>query len=169
MTQRDQDYIIWQNRALRFYLAARNLYHASLFAPAAYCAHQALELIMKATLHYWDRSFNPRDAGHNLRKMTRMINNKARPSPPFTIPPYFSHEQRFLTATRYPSTGHGVVVPSTLIVDLDRLFETLVCLVPFQFNSELTRAVRGRDRPALLVLRRHNPMLRRLRRFLRAR
>ena len=169
MTQRDLDYIIWQNRALRFYLAARTLYYARLFAPAAYCAHQALELIMKATLHYWDRSFNPRDAGHNLRKMTRMINNKARPTPSLTIPGYFSHEQRFLTVTRYPTTGKGVLVPSSLIIDLDRLFVTLVCLVPFQFNSELARAVTGRDRPALLLLRRHNAMLRRLRRFLKPR
>jgi len=124
---------------------------------------------MKATLHYRDRSFNPRDAGHSLQKMTRMINNKARPSPSLTIPPYFSHEQRFLTVTRYPTAGKGVLVPSSLILDLDHLFVTLVCLVPFQFNSELTRAVTGRDKPALLLLRKHNLMLRRLRRFLKGR
>ena len=166
MTQREIDYIIWQNRSCRFYLAARALYHQDLHAPACFCSHQATELMMKATLHYWDRSFSPRVPGHNLRKMMRMLGNKAPRARSLTLPQYFVHEQRFLRVTRYPTAGGGVYVPSTLIADLDRLLVDLVCLVPFQFNSELRRAALGRDRPSLLLLRRRNAELRRLRRFL---
>jgi HEPN domain-containing protein len=166
-TPRDRSYIIWQNRATRFYLAARTLYQRELFAPAAYCAHQTIELIMKATLHYWDRSFNPLGAKHNLRKMARMIRNKVRPQAPVLLPAYFTDEQRFLVTTRYPVNGQGVLVPGTLLADLDRVFVEHVCLVPFQFSSELQHAVRGRPKQALAILRRHNAMMRTLRQFLR--
>ncbi len=166
MTERELEYIKWQNRSCRFYLAARTLHWQELHAAAAFCAHQAAELMMKATLHYWDRSFKPRDPGHNLMKMKRMIGNKVRNRPSICIPEYFVSEQRFLNVTRYPTGGKGVVVPSTLIPDLDRLIVDLVVLVPFQFNSELLNAATGRNRRALLLLRRHNAELRRLRRFL---
>jgi HEPN domain-containing protein len=166
ISPRDRTYIIWQNRATRFYLAARDLYLRGLFAPAAYCAHLAVELIMKATLHYWDRSFRPLDARHNLRKMARMIANKARPQVPIPLPAYFTHEQRFLMTTRYPVHGQGVLVPGSLIEDLDRLFVEHVRLVPFQFNSELRGVLRGTPATSLTILRRHNAMIRRLRLFL---
>jgi HEPN domain-containing protein len=159
-------YIVWQNRATRFYLAARALYDRELYAPSAYCAHQATELIMKATLIYWDRSFRPLDVGHNLKKMVRMIRNKVRGARQFTIPAYLSHEKRFLRVTRYPTNGQGVFVPGHMIPDLDQLVVDLVCLVPFQFNSELRGAATGKDRRALLLLRKGNAELRRLRRHL---
>lgn len=166
MTAREIAYIVWQNRATRFYLAARTLYDRQLFSPSAYCTHQAVELIMKATLVYWDRSFKPLDVGHNLTKMVRMIRNKARGARQFSIPAYLSHEARFLRVTRYPTNGQGVLVPSHMISDLDQLVVELVSLVPFQFNSELRRAASGSDRPALLLLRKRNAELRRLRRHL---
>ena len=69
-------YIAWQNRATRFYLAARRLYHSDLLAPAAYFAAMSLELIFKATLTYWDKSFDPEAAAHAMAKLARMIGNK---------------------------------------------------------------------------------------------
>jgi HEPN domain-containing protein len=56
---REVDYIVWQNRSVRFYLGARLCYLSGLVAPAAFCAQQALEALLKATLKYWDRSFEP--------------------------------------------------------------------------------------------------------------
>ena len=76
ITPREVQYVIWQNRATRFYAAARLCYHARLFAPAAYSAAIALELLLKATLYYHDKSFVLKDAGHKFAKLTRMVSNK---------------------------------------------------------------------------------------------
>ena len=160
-------YVAWQNRATRFYLAARTLSERQLHGPAAYCAHQAAELILKATLVYWDKSFRPRSANHNLQKLVRMIRNKVPGARQFAIPSYLSSEQRFLRVTRYPVNGQGVYVPVSLIGDLDSLFVDLVLTVPFQFNTQLKSAVFGRDRRGLIMLRRANGQLRRLRKYLR--
>ena len=149
-------YVAWQNRATRFYLAARALHSNGLVGPAAYCCHQATELILKATLVFWDRSFNPRDAGHNLTKLCRIVRNKVRGAKRFEIPAYLGHEQRFLSVSRYPSNGKGVFVPSHVIVDPDKLFVELIELVPFQHNTDLRRAIRGSDRRALSILRKGN-------------
>ena len=168
MREQDVEYVRWQNRATRFYLASRSLYDRQLFGPSAYCCHQAVELIMKATLIYWDASFRPFAAGHNLAKMVRMTRNKVRGGRNFVIPSYLTHEQRFLRVTRYPTQGKGVLVPGHMIDDLDQVFADLILLVPFQFNTELLRSVTGRNRRDLLVLRRRNKQMRRLRRFLAA-
>ena len=55
------DYVRWQNRACRFYLGARLLHRSEFQAPAAYSAAIAFELLLKATLIYWDQSFDPLD------------------------------------------------------------------------------------------------------------
>lgn len=156
-------YVAWQNRATRFYLAARELHNSGNFGPAAFCCHQATELILKATLVFWDRSFNPREAGHNLSKLCRMIRNKVKGASDFEIPAYFNHEKRFLSASRYPTEGKGVLVPSSTISDLDKLFVGLVTLVPFQHNTELRRTLGGMDRRSLSILRKRNGEMRKLR------
>lgn len=77
-THTEVEYVRWQNRATRFYVGARLLYSNDMFAPAAYCASQAIELLLKATLVFWDRSFNPEAAGHAMAKLVRSVRNKAR-------------------------------------------------------------------------------------------
>jgi HEPN domain-containing protein len=168
MDAREEDYIVWQNRAFSFYLAARLLARNMILRPAAFSAHQAIELLMKATLIYWDRSFNPRQAGHGLAKMRRMIRNKVTPRPTIDVPSYFFHDRRYLSVTRYPGSGKGVSVPFTLLHDLDKIVADLVRLVPFQFNSDLIHVLRGRNKYFLRIMRQGNHQMRPLRRFLKA-
>jgi HEPN domain-containing protein len=159
-------YVIWQNRACRFYLAARVLHNQQLFAPAAFCATQALELLLKATLVYWDRSFRPEAAGHAIAKLLRSVRNKVRGAQTFDVPRYFFHEQRYHTASRYPAGAKGITIPASFLLDLDSTLASLVAFVPFQHNTELKRALSGRDTRALAILRRRNASVRRLRRIL---
>lgn len=164
--EHEVDYVRWQNRAFRFFVGARVLAQHELHAPAVYSAAIALELLLKATLIYWDRTFNPLDAGHGTAKLTRMVRNKVRNAKHIQVPEYFYFEQRYLTVARYPSNGKGYVVPPSLVEDLDRVFAELVVLVPFQHNTELKRALAGTDRKALLALRKSNGQMRKLRQAL---
>lgn len=156
-------YIVWQNRAFRFYLAARLLQSRELFSPAAYCGIASIELLLKATLIYWDRSFIPESAGHAIAKLARMARNKVPNAKQFDVPTYFYHEKRFQSVTRYPSGTNGVMIPGSFLDDLDLLFASLVLLVPFQFNSEMARALGGRPKASLAMLRRANAKMRALR------
>jgi HEPN domain-containing protein len=159
-------YVAWQNRAFRFYLGARLLLRNELFAPAAYSATMALELLLKATLVYWDRSFNPLEAGHGMAKLARVVKNKARNAEGLVVPEYFYADQRYLSVSRYPTSGRGVVIPSSFLVDLDHTFVNLIVLVPFQHNTELKRALSGAKYSALTVLRYKNSEMKRLRKSL---
>ena len=143
-------YIAWQNRAFRFYVGARVLYGSKLYAPAAYTAAMAIELILKATLVYWDRTFVPAEGGHGVAKLTRMVMNKAGAKPVIEVPTYFYNEQRYLMTTRYPTNGKGLQVPGTFLDDLDQVFADVVLLVPFQHNTELKHSLAGRTRDSLL-------------------
>ncbi|MGH9551150.1 MAG: HEPN domain-containing protein, partial [Terriglobales bacterium] len=163
VAQHERDYVRWQNRAVRFYLAARLLHGNQLYAPAAYSAAIAIELLLKATLVYCDRSFDPLAAGHGMAKLCRMVRNKMHGAQSFTIPDYFYHEQRYLKTSRYPNGDNGLGIPAEFLVDLDRVFVELLPLVPFQHNTEIKRALRGKDKNMLLALRRRNPYMRRLR------
>lgn len=156
-------YVAWQNRAFRFYLGARVLYGSTLYAPAAYTAAMAIELILKATLVYWDRTFVPTEGGHGVAKLTRMVKNKAGGKPSIEVPTYFYHEQRYLMSTRYPTNGKGVLVPGTFLDDLDHIFADVLLLVPFQHNTELKHSLAGHTRVSLLHLRKGNKQVRRLR------
>lgn len=156
-------YVTWQNRAFRFYLAARSLHRSKLYAPAAYTAAMAIELILKATLVFWDRKFVPADGGHGIAKLTRMVKNKARGKPEIEVPQYFFHEQRYLMTTRYPTSDKGVLLPGSFLDDLDQVFADALMLVPFQHKTELLRSLAGRSRDSLLHLRRGNKQMRRLR------
>jgi HEPN domain-containing protein len=162
----ERQYVIWQNRATRFYIPARVLHHAGYNSAATFSAVQALELLLKATLVYWVRGFNPSDVRHRLAAMCRIIRQRVPGAAAFEIPRYFYHEQRYYSVSRYPAKGKGLVSPASFLTDLDEAFVVLVKFVPFQFNTELRRAVRGRPRRALLDLRRRNRQMRSLRRHL---
>ena len=156
-------YVAWQNRAYRFYLGARLLHRSKLYAPAAYSAAMAIELILKATLIFWDRSFIPTEGGHGIAKLARMVKNKAGRAASFEVPAYFYHEQRYLMVSRYPINGKGLLLPAEFLADLDQVFADIVLLVPFQHNTELRHSLTGREREALLHLRNGNRQMRRLR------
>jgi len=161
-----KDYIIWQNRAFNFYLAARLLHQRKLYGPAAFCANQALELLLKATLIYCDRSFNPKQACHSFKKLLNGLNNKVRGADRVIIPDYFYYEGRYQCISRYPKETKGLGIPGTFLEDLDRVFCDLVHLVPFQFNSQLMQALERNKNKNLLIMRRHNKQMRRMRKFL---
>ena len=156
-------YVEWQNRATRFYLAARRLYHSDLLTPSAYCAAMSIELLLKATLIYWDRTFVPEDTSHGMAKLARMVGNKVKGAKGFKVPEYFYFEKRFLSVNRYPTNGKGILIPGTLLQDLDAMFAYLVPLVPFQHNTELKGVLRGRSRSSLNMLRRKNVSIKSLR------
>ena len=162
----ERKYIIWQNRAFRFYLAARLLYQNDLYSPAAFCALQAIETLLKATLIYWDKSFVPEEAGHKIASMIRSIKNKVKNGKKFYCPEYFYKEKRFQSITRYPTSRKGVLVPASFLRDLDKVFFDLITLVPFQFNSDLIHAISGKKNKDLRILRRNNLQIRKLRKYL---
>ena len=149
IAERDKTYIIWQNRAFRLYPAARTCWRKKFHTPAVFLSHQIVELLLKATLIYWDYSTDPKTYRHDLEKLLQSIkgNTDIPGRENFTIPEYFiknSHE--FQTVSRYPEpNGSGYVIPGTLLSDLDRLFTELVEMVPFQFNSELYRTLRRKE------------------------
>jgi HEPN domain-containing protein len=162
----DKIYIIWQNRAFDFYVAARMCAQSALFKPAAFMANQAIETMLKATLLYWDNSFVPQDSGHAIKKMLNTLHNKLKGQSIFDIPEYFYFENRYQSVSRYPKHGKGLGVPSTFIEDLDRIFVQLISMVPFQFNSKLVRTLRGEYWNILVILRRSNSQMPQLRKFL---
>ena len=131
----------WLNRAAEYYVAARHLMREPLFGPAAFCGYHAIELMLKLALIRHDASFVPRETGHALAKMVRMLNNKTRVKPPLHVPEYFYHQQRLLSVARYPRHGRGVLLPIfEFIEDLDRVFAELACLVGIPRNTRLAVA-----------------------------
>jgi len=166
MKRHQTEYIIWQNRAFRFYLASRLLVTRELYGPGSFCGNQAIELLMKATLIYWDKSFKSVDARHNIKKMIRIIKNKVPDGKNLLLPDYFYYENRYQSVSRYPVIGKGILVPENFISDLDAIFTDLIIFVPFQFNSELMNALGGKAYRKYMILRKGNKQLRRLRKYL---
>ena len=97
-TTRERNYIIWQNRAVEFYFAARALHHGGLNRAACYCAVMALELVLKATVLFFDRSFVAEDAKHEIPKLLRILGNKGPRGPAIEVPNYFYFDKRSLLA-----------------------------------------------------------------------
>ena len=105
ISKEQRDYIIWQNRALDFYIAARLGIRNELYLSAAFSAQQSIETLLKDTLLYWDKSFSPESAGHAIKKQVKMLRNKVKHGADFSIPEYFYHEQRYQSVSRYPKQG----------------------------------------------------------------
>jgi hypothetical protein len=123
----------------------------------------SLELLLKATLVYSDRTFVPENASHGLARLARMVGNKVRGAKGFKIPEYFYFEKRFQSVSRYPTGPKGVAIPSEMLDVLDTAYAFLIPLVPFQHNTELKRVLRGKSRSNLNILRRKNQSIRALR------
>ena len=137
IAEKGHDYIRWQNRSFWFYLAARTCFHKGFHAPAAFLSQQCVEQLVKATLIWWEPSFDPKKhGGHDLHKMEKMIREKVPDQAKFTIPGYLYAE--YQTLSRYPNDdGLGFIVPRTLLYDVDCLFVDLIEMVSFQWNSQL--------------------------------
>jgi HEPN domain-containing protein len=161
-------YVAWQNRATEFYLAARRLHRCELYRAATYCAVLTIELMLKATLVYWIRGFNPEAASHGVAKLARMVRNQVPNARNFAVPEYFYFEQRYLTVSRYPKKNKALGIPAQFIHDLDSLYCNAVVLVPFQHNTQLKSVLRGKNRINLNTLRRGNLSIRGLRAYLRS-
>ena len=140
----DRDYIIWQNRALDFYVSARTCHRFCIYKPAAYLANQSLELIIKATLIYWDKSFNPIEANHSINKMLKILSNKVPGQKSFSIPNYFYTDGIYQSISRYPGKKRVISIPPSFVDDLDECFVRLLCMVSFQFNSKLSHVFSGK-------------------------
>lgn len=145
--QREFDYLVWQNRAFRFYEAARLLHRNEIYGPAAYSAITAIELILKATLRYWHPKVNPELHGHGIRPLTNEIKNKVPEAKSFSVPEYFYFEQRYLSTSRYPSASKGIVIPSSFIDDLDQVFFSALKLTSFQHRTELVKTLSTSNTP----------------------
>jgi HEPN domain-containing protein len=135
------DYMAWQNRAFRFYEAARLLHRNEMYKPAAYSATTAIELILKATLQYWHPQVDPEGHGHGIRPLTNEIKNKVPEAKTFSVPEYFYFEQRYLFTSRYPRSSKGIGVPPSFIDDLDQVFFSAVKLTPNQHRTELVETL----------------------------
>ncbi len=153
-TEKDINYIRWQNRAFDFYLAARTCCYKGFGAPAAFLSQQCLEQLVKATLIWWQPSFDPKnDGGHNLRKMSEMIRENVPDQNDFTVPEYIC---KYQSLSRYPD-GRGFGYPR--LEDVDKLFADLIEMVPFQRNSQLFRTLicpDSRVRPSEKVMHEDN-------------
>ena len=138
ITEKDHNYIAWQNRAFEFYLAARICCDKGLYAPTAFLSQQCVEQLMKATLLWWEPTFDPKkDGRHDLRSMSQMIQEKVNGQANFSILDYFC-DGKYQTLSRYPD-GRGFGAPR--LEDVDKLFADLIEMVPFQFNSQLFRTL----------------------------
>jgi len=146
----EMQYIMWQNHATDFYIASRQLILTENWRPACFCAFQAIETLLKATLLYWDKSFQPKAYGHNIPKLLRTIRNKVKNGSSILVPSYFYYELRYQERTRYPGkSGVGIGIFHGFLDTLDEIFISIIKLVPFQFNSKLNSVVRGANSPEL--------------------
>ena len=159
------DYIAWQNRATYYYIASRLLALNKIWPPAVFCGQQALENLLKATLIYWDKSFDPIKACHNFPKMLRIIRNKVRNSANVNISENFYYEKRYQEFSRYPISGKGLLFLGDFLNDLDEAFYSLLVLVPFQFNSVLSNIFK-KNKPQVKILRKKNNQIRKIKKFL---
>lgn len=164
------DYVRWQNRSFRFYLGARLLLLNEMYSPACYSLVMSIELLLKATLIYWDKSFRPEDYNHNFNKLIKTLNNKVPNSRSLDVPEYFYAGDRYLTVTRYPSNDLGFLIPTRTLGDLDKCYADILMFVPYQFNTELINTLETTKNPSndLCVLRKKNQQITRIRRFLKS-
>lgn len=163
----ESDYVIWQNRAFRFYEAARLLHQNEMYAPAAYSAVMSIELMLKATLKYWRPTDDPKEHGHGIQRLANTVRNKVKNGKTFPVPPrYFFEEKRYLEVSRYPTSEKGVNIPFTFIADLDDVFFAALKLTSFQHNTELAKTLSTPTTKRCRNISRNNEHVREIRRFL---
>ena len=65
----------------------------------------ALELVLKATVLFFDRSFVPEDAKHEIPKLLQILGNKGPRGSAIDVPNYFYFEKRYLEGRRRAMPG----------------------------------------------------------------
>lgn len=125
--------------------------------------------MLKATLIYHDKSFQPEAVKHRFNKMINAMKNKVKGSENIDIPEYLYYDNRYQSVSRYPSEGKGLLLPENMVDDLDECFYRLLILVPFRFNTLLVNTIsptNARQKKKLNTLRRYNRQMRKIRKFL---
>lgn len=143
--KRTTKYIRWQNRAFRFYVAARCCYRKSFYAPASFLCFQSVELLQKATLLWYDPSFEPKRASHDLESMEETIRKQVPGQNCFKLPAYL-FDKSYQETSRYPlPSGEGICLPEDFISKLDTAFTNLIEMVDIGFSnqSELHRTLQN--------------------------
>lgn len=143
----EMNYILWQDRATDFYVAGRSLIQDEIYRPACFCVFQTVETMLKSTLFYWERNFNPRPYGHNIPKLIRTTKNKVKGAHRLYIPAIFYYEQRYQLFTRYPDSQHrGISILRNFLDIFDETFFDILSLTPFQPpHTKLHKILSGRD------------------------
>jgi HEPN domain-containing protein len=147
-------YIAWQNKAFEFYIASRLLYSKKILSPAAFCANQSIESLLKATLAFWDPGFIPKDAAHDIPLMLQILENQVPNGRNVNIAEFFYWDRRYQTVARYPEGG--ILIPGNFLNEIDKGFYSLLSIVPFQFNSFLVNTLRGSNPISLEILKSKN-------------
>ena len=111
--EKERQYIIWQNRSVRFYVAAKDscTYTSNSVQRHFVVLIRPLNHWSKGTLVYWDTSFKPEKANHRMEAMLNTVRNKVQDGSTFEIPSYFYTEKRYQSVSRYPSNGKGLGFP----------------------------------------------------------
>jgi HEPN domain-containing protein len=166
--ENENNYVIWQNRAFHFYLAARLLCLNQHIVTADFCAQQSMELLLKATLLYHDKSFVPEAVGHRFNRMLNTLKNKVKNSGAVNIPEYFYYDDQYRSFTRYPSDKEGLFQPDNLLDDLDKCFYDLLVLVAYQRDTLLVKTLSNHEklRKKLKTLSHRNQQIRNIRNYL---
>ena len=143
--KRTEEYIRWQNRAFRFYVAARCCYRKTFYAPASFLCYQSVELLQKATLLWYDPSFNPKRSNHKLKSMEEKIRQQVPGQNCFKLPAYLFNKL-YQETSRYPHpSGKGFSLPENFMCELDAAFTNLIEMVDTGFSnlSELHRTLQN--------------------------
>ncbi len=151
-------YKAWQNHATRFYLGSRCLDLAGLHSSSVFCGFQAIENLLKATLLYYDPSFNPRQFNHNMERLIKEVEIKVPGAKgQVSIQPYLYYENRYQLFTRYPDDTCFKIIAHfrNYLKDLDCAFHDLLVLVPYQKNTELYKILKDQNKQIRFFLRKN--------------
>ena len=161
LTKNELEYVRWQNRAFRFYPAARLLFLNEQHSAAQFCGQQAIETLLKATLMFFEPHTDPKRMGHDWGQMLKKLDRHGHQ---LQIPEYFYTDRRLQTLTRYPS---GMIHRNPeFLSDLDSVFLAVLKVVPYQRRSELTEALFSKTGPTHRILFRKNKQIRSMRSFI---
>lgn len=164
--QKEQDYIDWQNRSLRFYLAARLLFFHDQIGPSLINAQHCLALLLRATLLYWDESFVPESTLLEIAGMIRMVRRQVPGAEAFDVPPYFCTAKLFDSMGQQGGQNPEDMFKNIFLSHLDGVYYKLLTFVPYQQGSNLKKALSGALKKDLTILRRSNAQMKSLRKYL---
>lgn len=152
------NYVIWQNRAMRFYPASRLLHFNNLLSASKFCGFQAIETLLKGTVIHFDTDYNSKkQGGHKIKSIKAYLNQLVPKANAIEIPEYIYFEERYQILTRYPIDGKGIIAhPEEYLKDLDGIIVQLLALVPQKNACELHKILKNPDNPHYAIIREYN-------------